>query len=63
MTIHVTRNATITFYKAPTVDEVIDQLAKLPEDMRSGRVHVKQTDSQRDGTTITFTIDAGSTTR
>ncbi|SKR27683.1 Uncharacterised protein [Mycobacteroides abscessus subsp. abscessus] len=56
----ITKRATITFYKPPTVTELVQELQKLPDEWHTGRVTAYQSDSQRDGTTITFTIDAGS---
>lgn len=56
----ITKRATITFYKPPTVTELIQELQKLPDEWHNGRITIQQSDSQRDGVTTTFHIDAGS---
>lgn len=56
----ITKRATITFYRPPTVTELIQELQKLPDKWQAGTVTVQQPDSQRDGTTITLIVDAGS---
>lgn len=56
----IKKRATITFYKPPTVTELIQELQKLPDEWQAGTVTAQQYDSQRDGTTITFHVNAGS---
>ncbi|SHW45533.1 hypothetical protein [Mycobacteroides abscessus] len=56
----ITKRATITFYEPPTVTELIQELQKLPDEWQAGTVTVQQSDSLRDGITITFHVNAGS---
>ncbi|ORA24921.1 hypothetical protein [Mycobacterium aquaticum] len=54
----ITKRTTITLYGRPTVDELVDALGQVPESWRNGRVDIKVHSDQRDGTTITITVDA-----
>lgn len=56
--VSVTKRTTITLYGRPTVNELVDALGQVPEEWRGGRVAVNVRSDQRDGDTITLTVDA-----
>jgi hypothetical protein len=57
--ITITKRTTLTFYSRPTVDELVDALGQVPDDWRNGKVEFHVSRDQRDGDTITLTVEAG----
>ncbi|OCB51630.1 hypothetical protein A5722_30955 [Mycobacterium vulneris] len=55
----ITKRTTITLYGRPTVDELAEALDQVPDEWRqNARVTIAVSRDQRDGDTITITVDA-----